>query len=454
MEYVGINLTVLAFTVGVALLSALAFGLAPALRAVGIDLASALKDRGSDSGGVRGNKLRTALVVSEMALSLVLLIGAGLMVRSFVEIQKVEPGFDEQNVLTFAAPLDFFKYYNAGTRATFVNDLGARLAEIPGVESVGGVAPLPLAGGEQYSVGSYGRIGDSDEVYQANKADFRTVLPGYIATLKISMVSGRPLLPSDNVPEAARVAVIDQKLAQRAFPSEDPVGKELLVDHFNEETFSLERVPVRIVGVVSNVRSTSLASEGRETVYTPYLFNSFLPLIYVVRTIADPASLLTSVREAVVALDPDIPVATLATLDSYVSNAMAPTRFMLALIGVFAGVALVLAALGLYGVTSYSVRQRTREFGVRLALGAGDGDLVRSVLSQGMILSLTGIAIGVGASFALTRILVSQLVGVSSFDPITFLSVPVLLLTVAVVATYVPARRATLLDPVEALRDE
>ncbi len=280
------------------------------------------------------------------------------------------------------------------------------------------------------------------------------MLPGYLEAMKISVVSGRALLPSDNVPEAADVAVIDEKLAERTFPGEDPLGRELLVDHFNEQTFSLERVPLRIVGVVSNVRSTSLASEGRETIYTAYLFNSFLPLVYVVRTMVDPASLQATVREVVLDIDPDIPVATLATLESYVSNAMAPTRFMLALIGVFAGVALALAALGLYGVIAYSVRQRNRELGVRLALGATDGDLLRLVLGQGLFVSLAGIAIGVAASFALTRIIQSQLVGVSPIDAVTFMSVPAVLLTVAVVATYVPARRATLLDPVEALREE
>lgn len=346
------------------------------------------------------------------------------------------------------------KYFNSGARANFVSELGARLAEVPGVESVGGVAPLPLAGGEQYSVGSYGRIGDPEEVYQANKADFRTVLPGYFETLDIAMISGRPLHSSDNLVEAARVAVIDEKLAQRTYPGEDPIGKELLMDHFNEETFSLERVPVRIVGVVSDVRSTSLAAEGRETIYVPYIFSSFLPLIYVVRTNADPASLLASIRETVYGIDPDIPVATLATLESYVSSAMAPTRFMLALIGVFAGVALTLAALGLYGVVAYSMRQRTREFGVRTALGASGPDLLRLVFKQGLAVSLTGIAIGVAGALVLTRIIESQLVGVGSTDIITYVSVSGALFTVALLATYLPARRVTLLDPVDALREE
>lgn len=268
------------------------------------------------------------------------------------------------------------------------------------------------------------------------------------------MISGRPFRFSDNLAEAARVAVIDEKLAQRAFPGEDPLERELIVDHLNEETFSLERVPLRIVGVASNVRSTSLAAEGRETIYTPYIFNSFLPLTYVVRTTSDPVNVLPVVREMVGAMDPDVPVATLATLESYVSNAMAPTRFMLALIGVFAGVALALAALGLYGVIAYSVRQRTREFGVRVTLGASGGDLLRLVLLQGLVVSLAGIAIGIGASLALTRIIESQLVNVGSLDATTFLAVPAVLLVVAVVATVVPARRVTLLDPVEALREE
>ena len=453
-ESVGIDLPVLLFTAGVTGVAALAFGLAPALRAVAGNLADALRDRGADTGGVRGNKLRTVLVVTEVALSLVLLVGAGLMVRSFAELRQVDPGFEPENVVTFTAPLAFNKYYNSATRSGFYDELGRRLGDIPGVDRVGGVAPLPLAGGDLYSVASYGRIGDSDEVYQSNKADYRAVLPGYFEAMGIELLAGRTFLPSDNVVEALDVAIVDRKLAERMFGAADPIGRELLVDYFSEETFSLTRVPVQIVGVVGDVRSTTLAAEGRETIYTPYVFQAFLPLTYVVRTTTDAASLVTQIRQEIDAVDPDVPISEVATLESYVSNAMAQTRFMLVLIGVFAGLALVLASLGLYGVISYTTRQRTREIGVRVAFGADERAVVRLVLVQGLFLALTGIVLGLGASFALNGVVESLVVGVSSTDPATFGVVSTLLLAVAAVAAYIPARRATSIDPVEALRDE
>ncbi|HEX9581322.1 MAG TPA: ABC transporter permease, partial [Gemmatimonadales bacterium] len=247
IEEVAIDARALGFTIAVTVVAALVFGLAPALRAVRGNLADGLRERGTDSGGVRGNKLRTALAVSEVTLSLVLLIGAGLMVRSFAKIQRVDPGFVAENVVTFNAPLQFLKYLTSQARANFLNQLGQRLAAIPGVESVGGVTPLPLAGGEQYSIGSYGRIGDPDNVYQANKADYKAVLPGYFETMRIGLVSGRMLTPADNEEQALDVAVIDAKLAARLFANENPLGAQILMDHFNEKTFSLERLPVQVV---------------------------------------------------------------------------------------------------------------------------------------------------------------------------------------------------------------
>jgi len=454
IQSVSLDAGTFAFAALVTVVAALLFGLAPALRAVRGNLADGLRDRGTDTGGARGNKLRTVLVVSEVTLSLVLLIGAGLMVRSFAAIQKVNPGFDPKNAVTFTAPLPFIKYLTSQSRATFVNQLGDRLATIPGVESVGGVTPLPLAGGEQYSVGSYGRIGEADDQYRANKADYKAVLPGYFEAMKIELVSGRTLLRSDNEDQALDVAVVDQKFAARLFGRENPLGAQILVDHFNEKTFSLERLPVTIVGVVANVRSASLAAEGRETIYFPYVFQAFLPLTFVVRTATDPAGLMPQIRTAVDALDRDVPVADLATLESWVTEAMAQTRFLLALTGTFAGLALVLAALGLYGVISYSVRQRTREIGVRVALGASDRDVRRLILGHGMVVTAVGIVLGLAASVALTRVVTSYLVGVSATDPVTFAGVPVVLLGVAALASYLPARRAASIDPVRALHEE
>ncbi len=454
IENVSIDARAFLFAALVSVVAAVVFGLAPALRAVRGNLADGLRDRGTDTGGVRGNKLRTVLVVSEVTMALVLLIGAGLMVRSFAEIQRVDPGFDAKNVVTFNAPLQFLKYLTSRSRATFINQLGDRLATIPGVESVGGVTPLPLAGGEQYSVGSYGRIGDADDVYRANKADYKAVLPGYFEAMRIALVSGRTFLRSDNEDQALDVAIIDARMAERLFGNQSPLGAQLLMDHFNEKTFSMERLPVTIVGVVANVRSASLAAESRETIYVPYVFQAFLPVTFVVRTAAEPASLIPRIRTEVAALDPDVPVAGVATLESWVTRAMAQTRFLLALISTFAGLALVLAALGLYGVMSYSARQRTREIGVRVALGASDRDVVRLILTHGMVVAAVGIVLGLAASAALTRVVSSYLVGVSATDPMTFAGVPAVLLGVAAVASYLPARRASGIDPVDALREE
>ena len=454
IESVSLDGRAFVFAAAVAVVAAILFGLAPALRAVRGNLADGLRDRGTDTGGARGNKLRTVLVVSEVTLSLVLLIGAGLMVRSFAAIQKVDPGFDPKNVVTFNAPIPFLKYLTSQSRATFVNQLGDRLAAIPGVESVGGVTPLPLAGGEQYSVGSYGKIGESDDAYRTNKADYRAVLPGYFETMKITLVSGRSFLRSDNEDQALDVAIVDAKFAARVFGKENPLGAQILMDHFNEKTFSLERIPVTIVGVVANVRSTSLAAEGRETIYVPYVLQSFLPITFVVRTASDPAGLIPRIRTEVGALDRDVPVADLSTLGSWVTEAMAPTRFLLALSSTFAALALVLAAIGLYGVVSFSARQRTREIGVRVALGASDRDVRRLILGQGMLVAAIGIVLGLGASLALTRVVSSYLVGVSATDPVTFAGVPLVLLGVAALASYLPARRAMTIDPVRALREE
>ena len=454
IESVSLDGRAFAFAAAVAVVAAILFGLAPALRSVRGNLSDNLRDRGTVTGGARGNKLRTVLVVSEVTLSLVLLIGAGLMVRSFAAIQKVDPGFDPKNVVTFNVPIPFLKYISSQLRANFVNQLGDRLAAIPGVESVGGVTPLPLAGGEQYSVGSYGKIGETDDQYRTNTADYKAVLPGYFETMKIALVSGRSFLRSDNEGQAMQVAIVDAKFAARVFGKENPVGAQILMDHFSEKTFSIERVPVTIVGVVANVRSTSLAAEGRETIYVPYVFQAFLPITIVVRTASDPAGLIPQIRTEVSALDRDVPLAGLATLGSWVTEAMAPTRFLLALSGTFAGLALVLAAIGLYGVVSFSARQRTREIGVRVALGASDRDVRRLILGQGMLVAAIGIVLGLGASAVLTRVVSSYLVGVSATDPVTFAGVPLVLLGVSALASYLPARRAMTIDPVRALREE
>jgi predicted permease len=454
IDEVSIDGPVLAFTGGASVLAAIAFGLAPALRTVGGNLADSLKDRGADSGGARGNRLRTVLVVGEVALSIVLLIAAGLIVRSYAELARVEPGFDPDGVITFTAPMPAMRYPTSALRAGFTNDLRARLSTIPGVTSVGGVAPLPLTGNELYFQGSYGAVGIADDAYRANRADYKTVVPGYFEAMRIELVAGRTFTLADAEPEALPVAVIDERLAERAFGDSDPLDQELVLDHFNEQTFTTERKNVRVIGVVAPVRSATLAAESRETVYVPYFFAAFIPPTYVLRTGAEPADLVPLVRGEIDELDPNIPVSAVAMLESYVRDSMAETRFMLALVGSFAILALVLASLGLYGVMSYSARQRTREIGVRVAFGASGHDIVALVLRQGLSVAGLGIVIGLAASLGLPRIVGTFLVGVSPLDPVTFAAVPALLCGVALIATYVPARRAAGVDPVVALRDD
>ena len=454
IESLSLDARAFAFAAAVTVVAAILFGLAPALRAVRGNLSDGLRDRGTDTGSASRNKLRTALVVTEVMLSLVLLIGAGLMVRSFAAIQKVDPGFDARNVVTFNAPIPFVKYLTAQLRTNFYSQVAERIAAIPGVEVVGGVTPLPLAGGEQYSVGSYGRIGASEDTYQSQKADFKAVMPGYFEAMKIKLVSGRTFIRSDNEASALDVAMIDEKFAEKVFGKENPLGAQIQVDAFDEKTFRMVRANITVVGVVKNVRSASLAAEGRETVYVPYVFQAFLPVTFTVRTSIAPETFLNQIRAEVKALDPDVPVADLTTLESWVTKAMAQTRFLLALSATFAVLALILAALGLYGVISFSARQRTREIGVRVALGASNGDVLRLILGQGLLVAGIGIVLGLAASVALTRVVSSYLVGVSATDAITFIGVPLLLLGVAAIASYIPARRATSINPVNALHDE
>lgn len=454
IDEVGIDGPVLVFTVVATLAAALIFGIAPALHTLGGNLAASLKDRGASSGGAGGNRLRTGLVVVEVALSMVLLVGAGLMLRSFAELQAVDPGFETENIITFTVPVPFATYLLSADRAAFASDLRDRISELPGVASVGAIAPLPLARNDLYNVGPYGAAGVSDEEYRANRADFKVVVSGFFETLDIEIVAGRAFERSDEQAESRRVVIIDERVAANAFGDEDPIGRELMIDTFNEQTFAVERSSAQVVGVVRPIRTTSLAVEGRETIYAPYIMAAFLPPTFVVRTQSDPGAIVASVREAVAAMDPGVPVAEIATLESYVTDAMAQTRFMLWLIGTFAVVALVLASLGLYGVISYSVRQRTREIGVRVAFGAGDRDVIGLVLRQGLVVTGAGIAAGAAASLLATRVVESFLVGVGARDPVTFVAIPLILLTVALVAGYVPARRAAAVDPVVALGDE
>jgi len=452
LETVGIDGNVLLFTAGASLLAACVFGATPALKAGSPNLANALKDRGSDGGGVRGNKVRTALVVMEVALSLVLLIGAGLMLRSFTKLQQVDPGFDPENVLTLSVPIPFFKYRDADARVAFFDRLRERLEALPGVESVGGGAPLPLGGGDQYWVQPYGRDNATEEEWSQNRADYRGVLPGYTEAMGIQLIAGRTLADADNQAGGLTAVVVDEKLAEQTWPKEDPVGKGMQIVRFDVESMELKRAPVQVVGVVRHVRSESLTADGRGAIYYPYRFFPWWPMKLTVRGASDPLSLVGAIRGEVSALDKDVPVADVRLMEDYVHDARSQTRFTLTLIGVFAALALILASIGLYGVMSYSLRQRVQEIGVRMAFGAGARSIVGLVVSHGMVLALGGVGLGLLAALLLTRTASSLLFGVTPFDPVTFAGIPLLLVGVTTLASYIPARRATQIDPVAALR--
>jgi len=348
-----------------------------------------------------------------------------------------------------------FKYRDPIVRTDIFTRIRSQIAQLPGVETVGATSLLPLAGGDQYAIGGYGVSGSTEEEWRSNRADYRAVLPGYLETMGVSMVAGRTIEPADNNPDALDVVVIDERLAQRLWPDEEAIGKELQLERFDFESFGLKRVPLQVVGVARNVRAQSLASEGRETVYYPYRFFPWFPLSFTVRA---PAGVVTSlvapIRREIEVVDPDIPLSKIRVMDEYLADARAPTQFALTLIGLFAALALVLASVGLYGVITYSVRQRTREIGVRIAYGAPQASVVRLVVGQGLLLTVSGLAVGLAGALVATRLVSSLFYGVSTADPVTFVAVSFLLLCVALVASYLPARRATRINPVVALRDE
>ena len=455
LEDVSIDVTVLAFTAGATILAALLFGMAPALKSASPNLSDALRERGGGTGS-SGNKIRTALVIAEVALSLVLLVGAGLMLRSFSKMRQVEPGFDAAGVLTFTVPLPLFKYTDPNTRADFYEQFQRRVEGLPAVQHVGGVAPLALAGGDQYLVYSVGTSDATEEEWSQTKADYKTVLPGYLSAMGARLVAGRFMNVSDHSAGAARVVMIDEKLAARAWPGQEAVGRQLDVSVFvfSETGMTVERIPAEVIGVIGNIRAESLTEDGRETVYYPFRWLPFIPLSMTVSAGGDPLTLVPAIRRELEAMDPEVPMADIQMMGEYIAEAVAPARFTFAIIGVFAGLALVLASIGLYGVISYSVRQRTREIGVRMAFGASETTIMRLVLGRALALGLAGVGAGIVAAFFSTRTVSSLVYGISTVDPVTFLSVPLVLVVVTVVATYLPARRAMRVDPVEALRDE
>ncbi len=448
LNEVGLDARVLAFTVGVVSLVGLLFGLAPAWQASKTDLNEVLKDGGRSSTEGRGrNRLRALLVVSEMALSLLLLVGAGLLIKSFVLLREVNPGFDSANVLTMRISLPGARYTEPKLRANFFHELTERVKTLPGVEAAGATLSLPL-GGSNFSVGrSFIREGRPLISQESLDTGYFVATTGYFRTMRIPLKAGRDFTEQDGA-ETPPVVVVNESLARRVFPGEDPVGKRITV--WRDEKFARE-----IVGVVGDVKSTRLDAKTESQIYVPYAQDAgWGSLSLAVRTTVEPETLAAAVRGAVLSIDKHQPVHDIKTMGDVLSASVANNRLVVLLFGLFALFALLLATVGIYGVMSYSVAQRTHEIGIRMALGAQPGDVLRLILKQGLMLTLGGVGLGLAGAFALSRLLSSLLYGVSATDPMTFGGLALLLAAVALLACYVPTRRAMKVDPMVALRNE
>jgi predicted permease len=444
LNAIRIDSQVLAFSVLAGLLSAVLFGVIPALRTAKPNLMDILRTSGR-SGALGAAGLRNAVVVVEVALAFVLLIGSGLMFRTFLAIQRVNLGFDPRGLLTFQL------LGNVGEtpqeRDNFKRQLREQLAAIPGVKSVTASFPLPLAGG--FSPVRWGGAEAQGDPSKFQAADLQIVLPGYFEAMGTKLIAGRTFTQEDSTPDR-NMLIIDQALAAKAFPNESAVGKRILFRVRTPEAQWGE-----IIGVVAHQRNTSLVEPGREQLYvTDGYVNHQAASWWALRTDGDPAALAGAVREVVRRARAEMFINEMQPMDTLVVQAQAQTRFSLLLIGVFSTIAALLAGVGLYGVLATSVRQRTAEIGVRMALGAAPSRIFRLMVGKGLYLSAIGIAIGLLGAFALTRVLASMLVEVKPTDPVTFVSVALLFLFIAAMASWLPAHRAAGLDPTTALRNE
>ncbi|MGA8151829.1 MAG: ABC transporter permease [Terriglobales bacterium] len=435
---IGVNREVLGFGLLVSLLSGIVFGLAPALQASRWNLNESLKEGERGSTASHG-RTRSVLVVAEVGLSLILLVGSGLLVKSFVRLMQVDPGFDGSRLLVFNVGLP--PSTTPPQQDDFYHQVVERLQALPGVQSAGAVSRLPLAGGN--SSRSF-KVPGSDKDYDA---DIRVSTPSYFQTMGIALLKGRTLSEQD-AHSPVQVAVINEALARDVFPGEDPVGKYIV-------NFGPLSEKIQIVGVVGNVRHVGLETAPRPEVYLAFGQAHWPSAFMVVRSkTSDPLALAVAAQNAVGSVNKDIPLANLRTMQDVIAQSVLRRRFAMLLLSIFSGLAMLLAGIGLYGVMSYTVSQRTHEIGIRMALGAQKRDVLKLVVGQGMKLAALGVAAGVVASMLLTRLMASLLFGVSARDPFTFGALAVLLAVVALIANYVPARRAAKVDPMVALRYE
>jgi len=452
-DEIGIDGTVMLFTLAISVLTGLLFGLAPALHFSSLDLHGSLKEgtRGATSEGST-QAVRRALVVAELALALTLLTGAGLLVKSFGRLQNVDPGFDPDNLLTFNIALPTTRYRSDTAQIAFYDAVLPRLAQVPGVKAIGATSVVPFGGG--WTTSSI-----EIEGFQTPRGepgpwgDRRAVSAGFFEAMRIPLRQGRTLTEDDRA-GTRRVAVIDDEFVRRYWPHENPIGKRFTFGPPAGAADTSSREWIEIVGVVGHTKHEGLAAEPRIQYYLPYRQEGRPGLTIVARTSGDPERYVNALRAVVRSVDPDQPISMVRTMDELLEQSVGQRKLSMLLLSLFSGIALLLASVGIYGVMSYSVAQRAREIGVRIALGAERRDVLRMVLRQGMRLALAGVGLGLIAALVLTRVIASQLYEVRPTDPATFLLVASLLTAVALAANLIPALRATRVDPAVVLRDE
>jgi putative ABC transport system permease protein len=447
--HVGLDWRVLVFTLGISLLTGLIFGLAPAHHSSRTQLIDALKDGGrGTSEGARRSGIRNLLVVSELAVAVVLLVVAGLLIQSLWRLRHVDSGLQPKNVLTFNLALPEVKY-NWERQSQFFIDLKSRLEATPGVQSASTIYPLPL-NGDRFVI-SFEIEGRPMAPKDHPSGEFFTTGVGYFRAMGIPIIKGRDFDDRDKH-GSTPVVIITETFARQIFPNEDPIGKRIKpgISSIDGEDSMMRE----IVGVVGDVRNQNLSTESKKAYYVPQTQVPFSQMVAVVKTNGEPHGMISAVTKDVAAMDGDIPLFGVKTMEEYLSASVAAPRFNTTLLSIFAGVALVLTIVGLYGVMSYSVVQRTNEIGIRLALGAQSRDVLLMIVKQGSKLIIVGLVIGLAGAFAATRVIASLLFGVTTKDPFTFVAAAVLLAIVALLACYIPAWRATKVDPLEALRYE